>query len=207
MVRLLQPSSWIVCLRGWVLHQSRFRYLRSVMCSASWLDSSTSSAGIEVPFPLSRCLEPDCCCVCICSESLGWSLSGGGIAPWDPRFLFLPSAVGSRNPVRRNTAPMAYSVRTILRGVGCSSGARLGGGSSAGRGGAERCGSLGGAGGVRARSHPGVHRGRGWDPAYKLQQRRAVSHLNVSQLRSPLQAPPDHWTSASAPFNTSINFH
>ena len=117
-------------------------------------------------------------------------------------------------PAKRDPSALPLRVRgpaqqrpAHLRGVGCSSGARLGGGSSAGRGGAERCGSLGGAGGVRARSHPGVHRGRGWDPAYKLQQRRAVSHLNVSQLRSPLQAPPDHWTSASAPFNTSINFH
>lgn len=58
-------------------------------------------------------------------------------------------------------------------------------------------GSLGGAGGGEARSCPGAHRERVSDPAYKLQQRRAVSHLNVCQLRSALQAPPDHWTSAS----------
>lgn len=39
----------------------------------------------------------------LCSESLCWALSGGGIAPWDP--FFFPSAAGNRVPKRRSRAP------------------------------------------------------------------------------------------------------
>lgn len=49
MLRLRQPSSRMVCFSGCVLHQSRRRYRRSVTCSASWLDSSTSSVEVEDP--------------------------------------------------------------------------------------------------------------------------------------------------------------
>ncbi|KAK5916630.1 hypothetical protein CgunFtcFv8_011597 [Champsocephalus gunnari] len=75
MVRLTQPSSWMVCFRGCVLHQSRFKYWRSVTCNASWLDSSTSSAGEDEPC---LCREPEPACgVCgCCSDSFGLLLSG-----------------------------------------------------------------------------------------------------------------------------------
>lgn len=86
MVRLMHPSSWMVCFRGCVLHQSRFKYWRSVTCKASWLDSSTSSAGDDEPC---RCRgpEPGCGGCCCCSDSFGLFLSGWGMAPCEPRFL------------------------------------------------------------------------------------------------------------------------
>lgn len=113
MVWLLQPSSWIVCLSGCVLHQSLFRYFRSVTCNASWLDSSTSSVDLAFSFP--RGLEPGCGGGCwVCSESLGWALSGEGMVPCDPRFLLVPSAEGRRRLNKRRT-PTAETVRAILR--------------------------------------------------------------------------------------------
>lgn len=112
MVWLLQPSSWIVCLSGCVLHQSLFRYFRSVTCNASWLDSSTSSVDLAFSFP--RGLEPGSGGCWVCSESLGWALSGEGMVPCDPRFLLLPSPEGSRRLNKRKT-PTAETMQAILR--------------------------------------------------------------------------------------------
>lgn len=80
MVRLRHPSSWMVCLSGCVLHQSSRRYRRSVTCSASWLDSSTSSVVAIGPVP--REINPLIGGCWHLSDSFGLYLFGCGKAPW-----------------------------------------------------------------------------------------------------------------------------
>lgn len=93
MVRRRQPSSSMVCLSGCVLHQSSRRYLRSVTCSASWLDSGTSY--VEVTGPVAREINPirgGCTHV---ADSFGLCLFGCGNALWKLWAFVLFSGVSS----------------------------------------------------------------------------------------------------------------